>query len=118
MEEEKAYFRNKRALNSHNTTILSLDSIQIEECKKGLMVVKGYVSGIVDLWEHQRLMEGNTFPHPRTNTVTKLLQRIEIQKARTKEISFVDRGIGTMQDLVNLLYYIAKCILGSSFKIL
>ena len=107
-EAEKNYWEQKRRAlkESVQDITLELEHVTEVECKKGIMTVKGYVCGIVDLWEHQRNFEGSLEPHPRTKSVKTFLQRIEIDQHRLKEEGFEDRGKGTMQDLVRSLFVI------------
>jgi hypothetical protein len=89
---------------------LSADSFtatiaDISVCEAGIETVKSNVSAIDRLGEHQSFHMNNQNPKPRTDTVTKLISRLQILKFRNDEATFVDPGQGTMQDMGSLTAY-------------
>ena len=71
-----------------------------EQSKKeiGLSTVKQYVSAIVDLYAQQKLAGVNSHPHPRGEQVKRLLHTLSRERNAHRKRTYVDRGIGTLQD--------------------
>lgn len=80
--------------DDENLDIESLDW-DVLDIKKGIKVIEGYVTAVVNFWHHQKdiqLVKNETFP--RSDLVKKLLKSARKAKTITGDRNFEDRGKG------------------------
>ena len=81
---------------SNNHTLINFNGV-------GLATVKGIVAALMNLYEFQKLHEGNTSPPPRGNLTKKLLLAIPLKKAAENKANYVDKGKGKAAYLIKLI---------------
>ncbi|KAI3655070.1 hypothetical protein MP228_000450 [Amoeboaphelidium protococcarum] len=64
----------------------------------GLKTVQNAVSALVHLWQHQKNLNANNFPHPRGSAVKSYLRYLKRQENEKNRSEFKDRAIGTVAD--------------------
>lgn len=64
--------------------------------KCGYCMINGYVAAVVDPWIQQVSTKINSYPHPRTKKVKKLLDRVKGCENTRQRSSYVDRGLNKL----------------------
>lgn len=107
VKEEEEYWFKKRTLLLENIKRdgkfkpIDLKDVAANEVTKGIQTIKGYVTALCSLWtEQQSPTRPHPFPYPRTSNITTFIQRLDSLQTDYKDKSFVDRGKGTVEDLV------------------
>ena len=93
-------------LDTHNDiTLESLESLDFSKVECGYKTVTGYVSAICDLFTFQKQYQNNSYDHPRTKEMKKLIEAVKKIVLKEKDEGFHDRLKDTALDTVTFTQY-------------
>lgn len=105
LEDQKRLEKWTDQLNDEYENI-NFDALDLSKVLVKIKTIQGYVTAICELYQFQSQFEGNSFGHPRTKQVKKLLDSVKKLNHKAKDDSFEDRLKNTAIDIITVSEYI------------